>query len=173
MDVSFLCIDYNPRYLLCSVFNNWRSPKLRTSDNILGSECLGLLSYITSYRFIITAFTFKTIFDVLEPLNRILQSRDIDILSTVSVINKVKNIIQLYRTDKKFNKIIETIKVFIETCEIENFTPLENVRSRKKRVPRKADELCQDETEEDPLKRFKIDTFYLVLDLIIDLQIII
>lgn len=43
-----------------------------TSDYMLGSECLGLLSYITSYRFIITVFTFKTIFDVLEPLNRIL-----------------------------------------------------------------------------------------------------
>ncbi|XP_060855359.1 zinc finger MYM-type protein 1-like [Metopolophium dirhodum] len=138
-----------------------------TSDYMLGSECLGLLSYITSYRFIITAFTFKTIFDVLEPLNRILQARDIDILSIVSVINKVKNIIQLYRTDEKFNKIVEDVKGFVEACEIENFTPLENVRSRKKIVPRKADELCQDETVQDPLKKFKIDTFFLVLDLII------
>jgi len=42
-----------------------------------------------------------------------------------------------------------------------------NVRSRKKRVPRKADELCQDETVQDPLKKFKIDTFFLVIDLII------
>ncbi|KAL4142937.1 hypothetical protein QTP88_005326 [Uroleucon formosanum] len=70
-----------------------------TSDYMLGSECLGLLSYITSYR-----------------------------------------------TDEKFNKIVEAVKVFVEACEIENFTPLENARSRKKkRIPRKADELCQDE----------------------------
>lgn len=105
---------------------------------MLGSECLGLPSYITSYRFIVTDFTFKSIFDVLEHLNRILQARDIDILSTVSVINNVKNIIKLYRTDEKFNKTVEDVKGFVEACEIENFTLLENVWSQKKRVPRKA-----------------------------------
>lgn len=81
----------------------------------------------------------------------------------------MKNIIQLYRTDEKFNKIVEAVKGFVEACEIKNCTPLENVRSKKKkkRVPRKAYELCQDETVQDPLKKFEIDTFFLVLDLII------
>lgn len=100
-------------------------------------------------------------------MNRILQTRDIDILSAISVINKVKKILGLYRTEKEFSKIVETVKAFVETCEIENFTPLENVRTRKRKVPQKADELCQDEVVQDPIKKFEIDTFYWVLDIII------
>lgn len=61
-----------------------------TTDYKTGSECSGLLNYFQSSRFIITAYTFKSIFDIVEPLNKVLQARDLDILAAIS-LNKHRN----------------------------------------------------------------------------------
>jgi len=59
------------------------------ADFKTGSECNGLQSYFQSSRFILTAFIFKHIFEVMEPLSKILQSRDLDLLTTVDYLKKV------------------------------------------------------------------------------------
>lgn len=49
-------------------------------------------SNLQSSRFILTAFIFKHIFVVIGPLNKILQSRDLDVLAAVNYLKKWKKI---------------------------------------------------------------------------------
>lgn len=61
-----------------------------TTDYKTGSECSGLLDYFQSSRFIIPAFIFKSIFDIVKPLSKVLQSCDLDILAAVSLLTKIE-----------------------------------------------------------------------------------
>jgi len=61
-----------------------------TTDYKTGSECSGMLHYFQSSRFIIPAFIFKSIFDIVEPLNKVLQSHDLDILAAMSLLTKTE-----------------------------------------------------------------------------------
>jgi len=49
------------------------------SDFKLGADCNGLLSYLTSYRFLMTALSFKKIFEILEKICSYLSTNSIDI----------------------------------------------------------------------------------------------
>lgn len=46
-----------------------------------------------------TAFIFMNLFNVFEPLNRLLQGRDLDILAAVNHLKRVANNITLLRID--------------------------------------------------------------------------
>lgn len=126
----------------------------------------GLLEYFSSKQFLFTAFVFKHIFNVLEPLNKSLQSRDIDFLAVSYLIEaakvKIKNL-NSRESNNNFNNIINEVDEFSNRYEVV-FTPLS--LQRKRRVPRMAGELRRDEPIEDPIKKFKINCFYSVLDII-------
>lgn len=53
-----------------------------------GSECNGLQSYFQSSCFIRTTFIFKHIFEIMEPFSKILQSRDLNLLTGVNYLKK-------------------------------------------------------------------------------------
>lgn len=57
-----------------------------TGDNKLGSEANGFLIYLLWKRFVYTAFCFKTILTILEPVSNILQKKDYDILSATLLL---------------------------------------------------------------------------------------
>lgn len=60
------------------------------NDRMTCSEAGGLFTYFTSQNFLYTAWTFKQIFDILSPLNSILQSVDLDILAAMDLVNLKK-----------------------------------------------------------------------------------
>lgn len=134
------------------------------SDFKLGADCNGLLSYLTSYRFLMTALSFKKIFEILEPLTRTLQARDIDILAAMHLVNSAKESIVALRTDETFENILILAKEFDNKHDNEEFEPLQIVRKRK--VRKMVGELCSDEVEQNPIQKFKIDTFFVALDII-------
>lgn len=49
-----------------------------------------LVEYILSKRFVLSALWFKKLFNLLSPLNTLLQSSDLDLLAAINCINKVK-----------------------------------------------------------------------------------
>jgi len=105
------------------------------TDATVGANCSGLIDYFTSRRFLLTAFTFKKLFDILEIVTKQFQTHDMDILLATSIVTKTINAIRKLRTNNSFEEIIKLIDNFI----IENdtdFTPLKNIRPR--RVPIKA-----------------------------------
>lgn len=136
------------------------------SDFKLGADCNGLLSYLTSYRFLMTAFSFKKIFEILEPLTRTLQARDIDILAAIHLVNSAKESIVALRTEESFKNILILARDFDNKYENEEFEPLRTARKRKVKVM--AGELCsdEDEVEQNPIQKFKIDTYFVALDII-------
>jgi len=80
------------------------------------------------------------------------------------LIDSVKNKVSLLNnreTDNNFNSIILEAENFSENNKVE-FTPLPIPRKRK--VPKKSNELGNDEPIIDPKQKFKINCFFVVID---------
>jgi len=102
-----------------------------TCDNKSRSEANGFLSYLLSKRFVYTAFCFKTVLTILEPVSTILQKKDYNILSaTLLLQSKYEELIQL-RTDEALKEIISNADEFIENTSLE-FSSLVEGRVRRK-----------------------------------------
>ncbi|XP_060881326.1 uncharacterized protein LOC132952868 [Metopolophium dirhodum] len=135
-----------------------------SADVVVGASCSGLISYLTSQRFLLTALLFKTIFDILEPVTRQLQSQDMDMLMATNILNNVIHRIKELRNDDAFKRLLKITDEFTENSVVD-FLPL--VSSRPKRVPRKSGELSQDEIISCPMKKFKIDTYNIIIDILL------
>lgn len=136
------------------------------ADFKTGTECNGLQSYFQSSRFILTAFIFKHLFYVLEPLSKLLQTRDLDILAAVNFLKKAeKNIIKM-RTDEEFLKIYEEAKSFCED-HFEDFDVNSLLSIRKRKIIRHPGELSSDESIQDPIQYFKITVYFTTIDIIL------
>lgn len=113
-----------------------------------------------------TAHIYQKIFHTLEPLNKILQTKDLDLLAATTLIeNAKKKIAELNnRENNSFIKIKLEVERFDKNCHIE-FVPLSKPRQRK--VRKICEELCRDEPikkENRPHKNLKIECFYTALD---------
>lgn len=134
------------------------------SNAKVGATASGLLEYFKFYRFLYTAHIYQKIFHTLEPLNKILQTKDLDLLAATTLIeNAKKKIAELNnRENNSFIKIKLDAEEFDKNCHIE-FVPLSRPRQRK--VPKILfEELCQDEPIIDPIKKLKVECFYTALD---------
>lgn len=105
------------------------------TDATVGANFSGLIDYFTSRIFLLTAFTFKKLFDILEVVTRQFQTHDMDILLATSIVTKTINSIRKLRANNSFEEIIKLTDNFINESEID-FIPLKNIRPR--RVPIKA-----------------------------------
>src|ERR1700678_476521 len=74
-------------------------------DSKVGSTASGLILYFLSYKFILTALTFKELFNTLTPINKILQTHDLDILTATKVIKNIMPRIKNMRKEDSFEKI--------------------------------------------------------------------
>jgi len=59
------------------------------------AEYTGLLCFLQSFNFLLTAHIFKTVFDFIEPVSRALQAHNIDILMAIELINKTEKILKV------------------------------------------------------------------------------
>jgi len=105
-----------------------------TTDYKTGSECSGLINYFQSSRLIIPAFIFKSIFDIVEPVSKVLQARDLDILAAVSLLTKaetrIKNFAQIMLF-LKFSKMLSYTQR--NNLEILRLTFLDQVEIEKRK----------------------------------------
>lgn len=136
-----------------------------TGDAKTGATASGLLDYFTSYRFLITAFVFQKIFRILEPVNKLLQAKDLDLMAAVVLIENAKHKICMIncRDTDSFSEVLLAAEKFSETIDIE-FVALPTPRRR--RVPKFSGELQRDEPITDPITRFKVECYYGALDII-------
>lgn len=139
--------------------------RLIENDKITSAEAGGLLTYFTSLNFLYTAWTFKQIFDILSPLNIILQKKDLDILTAIDLVVLKKKDIYSLRSDKGFKAMLKTANEYSKTIDIEKFDSLQETLLKRRK--RNADKLLQDDplsAKFSPLNVFKIDTYFFVLD---------
>lgn len=130
-------------------------------DAKAASAANGFINYFQSFKFILSAYCFKAIFDVLGPLNGAFQQKDIDLLTATDLLKSANSGLKSLRSNTAFDKIVIETRIFIETSD-RLFEPLKEVRIV--RVPRKADENCLDDPITDPIFKMKVEMFYIVLD---------
>lgn len=128
------------------------------SDRRAGSEASGLFAYFTSNRFIYSAFIFKKILEIIEPLSNFLQSPDFDLLAALSMITEKLSHLQNLRREDVFNSLISKSHEYTaKNCNIE-FVPLQEKRIKKrKRMP---GEGVDDSPISNALQKLKVETFY-------------
>lgn len=130
-----------------------------------GAECNGLTEYLQSFNFLLTANIFSKIFDYIEPVSRALQAHNIDIIMAMDMLTKAqKNIESLRNYDNMFYNIYESTK---KDGKIYNFDlQLSTSSNRRRRVPRQYDEKLRDQALEDSLVSYKVNTYFVILDII-------
>ncbi|KAF0723828.1 Uncharacterized protein FWK35_00019268 [Aphis craccivora] len=106
------------------------------NDHSVGHLGGCLLNYLFSKRFVMTAITFKTIFDVLSPSNTILQSSDLDLFAAIHSISNAQSKINNLRQDAIFESLMTKVDDFISDKEEFIFSDLQDKRIRsKKKMP--------------------------------------
>lgn len=115
-----------------------------TGDAKTGATASGLLDYFTSYRFLLTSFAFQKIFRILEPVNKLLQAKDLDLMAAVVLIENAKHKICMIncRDTDSFSEVVLAAEQFSETIDVA-FVELPTPRCR--RVPKFSGELQRDE----------------------------
>jgi len=70
-------------------------------DHTIGHMAGCLMDYLLSRRFVMSAIFFQKIFNILAPLNTLLQSKDLDLLAAVNGIDEAqKKLTQVRQNDK-------------------------------------------------------------------------
>lgn len=132
-------------------------------DFKVGTKASGLIDFLLSHRFILTALCFKKIFNLIDPLTRMLQAIDIDLLSAINNIKNVHTSLKQIRCENIFEEIFTESNCFMSDRADEfEFTQLVVNRSRTKK--KQFDENSSDEPVVDPKLKFKIDTYFGTLD---------
>jgi len=129
-----------------------------------GAECNVLIEYLQSFNFLLTANIFSKNFDYIEPVSRALQAHNIDITMAMEMLTKAQKNIESLRNDDMFQNIYESTK---KDGKVYNFDLQLSISSnRRRRVPRQYDEKLRDQTIEDPVVSYKVNTYFVILDII-------
>jgi len=133
----------------------------------------GLLSYFMSEKFVLTAFTFESIYREVEPLSTSLQGVDVDLMAAVNHVEVVLKALRSLRSEESFADLLKRKEDFITDSAFtrEAFkvlpAPAISQRTRKRRV--QDGERAADEPIIDPLMKFRVETFFASVDNIISL----
>jgi len=82
-------------------------------DFKVGAKASGLIDFLLSHRFILTALYFKKIFNLIDPLTRMLQAIDIDLLSAINIIQNVHTSLKQIRCENIFEEIFTESNCFM------------------------------------------------------------
>ena len=128
----------------------------QSRETITDAEALEIK--LTSFETVLTAHVFNQIFSITDPASLYLQSGKIDLLTAIRLIETVES--QLEKLRGEFSRVLSLAKTFCVDHELEqDFTSKRT--KKKKRLP---DELSNDEIEEDPISRYRRETFVYAID---------
>lgn len=131
-------------------------------DYRVGAECNGLIQYLESFIFLLTANVFKKIFDYVEPVSRALQAHNIDILTAIDFLKKSEMNISNLRCDSIFQNLYDTVKTTAQDLNFE--IELNLPTKRQRRVPRQSDETNSDDPINNPVVSYKVNTYFIIID---------
>lgn len=134
---------------------------IENSDFKARSKATGLMDFFLSERFVLTAICYKKLFNILDPVTKIFQSQDIDLLGAVNSLRAVSSSLKILRSDDAFNNLYNEAITYMNKSEF-TFTSLPMQRSRKKKLL--SGETTEDHTFIDPKLQFKIKTYLIAID---------
>lgn len=95
------------------------------------------------------------------PINKILQTRDLDIFAATTIIKNTIPTLKNMREENSLDKVCIQVKNYIDDIEYE-IEPMNTTRIKK--VPRKSGELSTDESVSEPIKKIRIQTYNTIFD---------
>lgn len=125
----------------------------QSRETITDAEALEIK--LTSFEKVLTA---HKIFSITDPASLHLQSGKIDLLTAIRLIGTAES--QLEKLRGEFSKVLALAKTFCVDYELEQDFALKRTK-KKKRLP---GELSNDEIEEDPIRRYRRETFVYAID---------
>ncbi|KAE9543645.1 hypothetical protein AGLY_002041 [Aphis glycines] len=134
----------------------------RQVDFKTAAECTGLLCFLLSFNFLLTAHIFKTVSVYIELVSRALQTHNIDVLMAVELIKKTEKNIKCLRSSDMFYNIYELVKKFAKDNHFEFELTLPTRRVR--RVPRQPGELSNDEQINDSVMNYNKKNYFVIID---------
>lgn len=113
------------------------------ADHKVGHMASSLIEYLLSKRFIMTAICFRKVFDILEPVNKLLQEVDLNLLAAVNAISDAKKLLkELRKNENTFDDLIKEVNQFILNKNELIFSELKILRNR--RIKKMSGEMTED-----------------------------
>jgi len=134
------------------------------SDREASSTAENLITNITSFQFILMMLFFRKIFAITTEVSRYLQTKEIDFVQAINLIDVAKTRLIDMRSEQSSKELVDQTKLF----SIENNLTEKDfcqVRLRRKKIM--AGELARDELLFNPEDNSRTDVFYRILDTII------
>ncbi|KAG8429796.1 hypothetical protein GDO86_019188 [Hymenochirus boettgeri] len=127
------------------------------------SDVRGLQKKICNFKFVCGLVVWYNILFEVNITSKRLQDMEADLSGAVEQIENTRLYLRNYRSDEKFEDVINTAKKLAEELGIDGNFPLEQCE-RVRHTTRQFDYESRDEPVTDPKQRFKVDFFFLVLD---------
>lgn len=131
----------------------------KKSDNDTKASAKGLINSMSDYENICAMHIASTIFKVLSPITICLQAKSVDYGMIPAVISETRAKLKTLRSEKEWDKLTSSITQFSDQ---HNVSQVRTQRNRKRK--RLMDELSIDEKIDDPVKKMKVEVYFLVLD---------
>jgi len=103
------------------------------SDRDTSSKASSLATTISAFRFVVTMLFIQKVFSITTPLSRYLQSKNLDFIQAVVLIDEVKESLKNLRTGDKFLKLINEAQHFAREHNLVE-TEFKEIRIRKKNL---------------------------------------
>lgn len=154
--------------VICEIFK-----ALLKSLNILKDSCDRITASNTNiFKNIISSFSFvlillffkKKIFLVTIPLSNYLQSKSLDFIDALRLVNYAKTQLENFRCDEEYEKIVTESNQFSLAHDLHENNFKERRTRKKKRM---VDENTEDEVLNSAFINYKINTYFNVLDNIV------
>ncbi|KAG8432737.1 hypothetical protein GDO86_017106 [Hymenochirus boettgeri] len=127
------------------------------------SDVRGLQKKICNFKFVCGLVVWYNILFEVNITSKRLQDMEADLYGAVEQIENTRLYLRNYRSDEKFEDVINTAKKLAEELGIDGNFPSEQCE-RVRHTTRQFDYESRDEPVTDPKQRFKVDFFFLVLD---------
>lgn len=107
----------------------------------------------------------KSIFSITTPLSKCLQSKNLDFIQALVLIDEAQKSLQYMRSDEGFMSLVNAAKTFSSN---QNLTEVDFREIRHRRKKQMAGEIAMDETVMLASERYKTTVYFVVLDTIIN-----
>jgi len=104
----------------------------------------------------------KKVFSVTTPLSNYLQSKSLDFIEALRLVNNAKENLLLMRSDIKYEQIINEAKQFCEEHDLPE-KDFKTIRSKKRKRQIDEDENTKEVNLNSPFEKYKINTYLMAL----------
>ena len=133
-------------------------------DGRVASEANGLINQLTKFEFILCLIVMKDLLVKSCTVSDYLQKEDVDIVSAIQVVDTTVKTLREMRTEAQFKKFFDEAKKLVHDMPID----IQEMQPRVRKVSRRWDD--NPETQHfitDTEKKYRVDFFYSVLDVIL------